>query len=196
MYRNLLIVGSDKCGKTTLASKIAKKENCNIVNLDLIVKVFETTFPKENDDNYDKVETEFITNYINEITNVKNLVDGKKVVLEGQIPNLEAVIKGIEQDRISIVGLTYDDINLKEFAHNIKEFASKVDTFHYLSEKIIEGKAEVFIEKSKIISKILDENDINYYDVSENRNEVLNQVVNDIDELTSYSRCFKVKKKK
>lgn len=195
MYRNMLIVGPDKCGKTTLAAKISKKENCNVINLDVIISVFEDTFPKEDSDNYREFESTFITKYINEVTNTKNLIDGKKVVVEGNVPNLDAVIKGIDQDRLAIVGLTYDNIDIDKFAHDVKDLAPRTDMFKYLPDKLVKGKIIGFVEKNKEISQILEENDINCYDVSENRYDVFDEIIKDINELTSYSNSFKVKKK-
>lgn len=196
MYKNLLIVGSNKSGKTTLADMISKKYDCNVINLDILIEAFEQTFPKEDNDNYIEFETQFIKNYINQILDKKNFYKGKKNVLEGKIPYLEQVIQGLDQSKIAIIGLTYNNISLEQFSIDIKEYASELDLYRHLPERLISKRAINFIEDNNKISEILDRYDICSYDISTNRYDNLKSILNDVEDLTSINSTFKVKKKK
>ena len=53
MYKNILIIGAARSGKTTLAKKIVKEKGYNLISIDDIVSGFEA-FPQLNirhDDN-------------------------------------------------------------------------------------------------------------------------------------------------
>ena len=195
MYKNMLIIGSDKSGKTTLANLINDKFDCNVVNLDNIINAFETTFPKEDSSNYDEFETNFIINYINQISDKKNFYSNKKVVLEGKILFIDKIIDKIDLTKISVIGLTYNDVELEKFASDIKEYASNIDMFRYYSNSILIKKATKFIEDNKMINSLLEQYDINSYDVSENRNQTFYEILSDIPKLTSINSTYKVKKK-
>lgn len=196
MYKNLLIVGSNKSGKTTLANMIAKKFDCNVINLDILIEAFEQTFPKEDNDNYVEFETKFIINYINQILDKKNFYKGKKNILEGKIPHLEQVIPELDNTKIAIIGLTYNDVNLEKFSFDIKEFADKLDIYNHLPEHLIKKRAKKFIEDNNEIGEILDNFDINSYDVSTDRYDNLKSILSDVEELTSINSSYKVKQKK
>lgn len=194
MYKNILIVGSSKCGKTSLANKISDKYNCNVISLDYLIQAFEETFPKEDNDNYKEFEVRFITNYLKQVFATKNFYEDKKTIIEGNVPYLDDILPTIDQKKLSIIGLTYNNVSLKQFIVDLKNNASRFDVIRYLSDDLVEEKALIYMKENSEISNTLEKNDINCYDVSENREEIFEQIVEDIDKLTSYGSTYKVKK--
>ena len=134
MYKNMLIVGANKSGKTTLANLIGEKYDCNIINLDNIIQAFEETFPKDDSDNYAEFESNFLINYINKILDKKSFYSGRKVILEGNVPYLERIITNVDTEKLAIIGLTYNNIELDKFVRDIKDYATSLDVYRYYSE--------------------------------------------------------------
>ena len=193
MYKNVIIIGARKSGKSTLAKLIAEKEECNIVNLDDIVRAFEETFPKEDNDNYKEFEAKFINNYINILSEKSFYSSENNTIFEGNVPNLKELLQSYDEGKISIIGLTYNNIESKQFANDIKEYSSATDMYKYLPIDLIESDAKEFIEENKNINELLIKNGISSFDVSENRVEILDEIVNNINHLAGINSVIKVK---
>lgn len=196
MYKNILIIGSSLSGKTTLAQKISEKYNYNIINLDNIIKSFKETISKIENVNYDELENIFLIDYIERLSSDQSFFNGEKFVIEGNINNLDKIINKLDKEKISVIGLVYDNLTEEQFFKDIKKHESSTDWTHYLPDNSLKGRLSNFITNNKKISNILFELDINVYDVSQIREEILNSALNDVSELTKYGSKFKVKKMK
>lgn len=152
MYKNILILGSNKSGKTTFARKISDTYGYSIINLDNIISTFEETFPKEeNDDSYEMDISNFIINYIKRLCSDKNFYGGKKYVIEGNIQNVEHILSNIDHDEILVLGLTYENISNNQLLSDIRENDEKTDWTYYLSNEILAITVIDFLQKDKML---------------------------------------------
>lgn len=191
MYKNLLIIGPSRSGKTTLSKLICEQFNCNSVNLNDFQETFEKTFP--NTEEYNEYLKKFMINYIAQLTDYKTFYSGRKTIIECNVPFIYDIIKNVDQDNTAIIGITYDNIDIDYFAGKIK-YSETSDYLQFLPEDSLKSKLQSFVEESKEMTLLLSSLDINTYDVSNNREEVFNEILNDVDELTKYGSTYKVKK--
>ena len=192
MYKNLLILGPSRCGKSTLAKLICEQYDCNSVNLNNIQEIFEKTFP--NTEDYNKYLKQFMINYIEQLTDYKTFYSGRKTVIECNVPFIYDIIKNVDQDNTAIIGITYDNIDIDYFAQKIK-YSDNSDYLQFLSPDGLKSRLQEFVEESKEMNNIFNKLDINTYDVSNNRDEVFKEVLDDVEELTKYGGAYKIKKR-
>lgn len=192
MYKNLLILGPSRCGKSTLAKLICEQYDCNSVNLNNIQEIFEKTFP--NTEDYNKYLKQFMINYIEQLTDYKTFYSGRKTIIECNVPFIEDIINNVNQDNTAIIGITYDNIDIDYFAQKIK-YSDNSDYLQFLSPDGLKSRLQEFVEESKEMNNIFNKLDINTYDVSNNRDEVFKEVLDDVEELTKYGGAYKIKKR-
>ena len=193
MYKNLLIIGPSRCGKTTLAKLICEQYNCNSVNLNNIQEIFEKTFP--NTEEYDEYLKQFMINYIEQLTDYKTFYSGRKTVIECNVPFVEEIIKNVNQENTAIIGITYNNIDIDYFAGKIK-YSETSDYLQFLSPEGLNGKLQDFVEESRKMTEVFSKLDITTYDVSNNRDDVFKEILTDVEELTKYGSSSKIKKRK
>lgn len=185
MYKNILILGSNKTGKTTLSRMISEKYGSSIINLDNIVDAFDkTSMENVNDANRSTYKTNFILNYLENLSSDPNFLGGKKYVIEGNVSDIETVISKVNKSKIAIIGLTYDNLDSEKLFSDIRKNDTAFDWTYYLNDEKLKDESELFIERNSRMSKQFDKNSVKKYDVSEKREEVFQKIVSDAEELT------------
>lgn len=194
MYKNILIIGSSLSGKSTLAGQINNKYNYNIINLDNIIKSFRDAISKIENINSYELETEFLINYIERLSSDQGFFNGEKFVIEGNIINIDKIVEKLDKEKICVIGLVYDELTPEQFFKDIKEHESSTDWTHYYPDDSLKNKISNFINENKLISNVLEQIDVNVYDVSKNRDIILEDALKSIPEFTKYGSKYKVKK--
>lgn len=182
MYKNILILGSNKTGKTTLSKMINEKYGCSIISLDNIIDSFDKTIVKKESD-YSTYKINFILKYLENLSGDSNFLSGKKYVIEGNISDIETLISKVNRSKIAIIGLTYDNLDSDKLFSDIRKNDTAFDWTNYLTDEKLKDEAELFIERNKRMSKQFDDESIKKYDVSENRDKVFEAIVSEVDEL-------------
>lgn len=197
MFKNVLIVGSNLSGKTTLARMINEKYNYNIISLDSIMKTFKKTF-KNNDDlnKYEEYKNLFVLNYIKELSSDLDFYNGEKYVIEGYIKNIDKIIPNLDMDNICCIGLVYDETTEDKFYNDIKEHQSSTDWTSHISDEALKNRVEEMLKNNKKISDLLEQTESNVYDVSTNRDLILETACKDVDNFVQFGSKYKVKKMK
>ncbi|MDD3341015.1 MAG: hypothetical protein PHN72_02280 [Bacilli bacterium] len=186
MNANILIIGASRSGKTTLSRKINQQFGYSIVCLDDIVCAFEESFPNlgirhdGNDDEVSKNFAPFLIRYLRELSEGPNYYNGYRFVIEGTHIDFEKIMKNIDLDKYVVIGLTYNEISYDQFYQNIKKYDTEDDWTYWCTEKELKGNVQYFIQKNQYFAKMFKEYNIKNYDVSKDREKVLNKIITDL----------------
>ncbi len=186
MKKNILIIGPSRCGKTTLSRMLNKKLGYSIVNLDDIICGLEKAFPEleiRHDYNDVKVATKFapfLIQYLKELSEGPNFYNDNKFVIEGVSIDFEKIMPIIDREKYHIIGLTYNDMTNDELFKIVKKYDTEDDWTYYCNDEELKGNVSYFIETNKYFANKFIEYGIKSYDVSKNREEKLNEIVDEI----------------
>ena len=84
------------------------------------------------------------------------------------------------KEKYDVIGLLYNDINEEELYNNIKKYDNEDEWTYYLTLEDLRGSVRYFIKRNKYFNDKFLEYGIKTYDVSKNREEVLNLICNDL----------------
>ena len=174
--RNILICGSPRVGKTTLAKIISSKLGYIYISLDNVFESIEElpSWPYKKYDDVNKISKElssFLINYIN------NLDKDNYYVLEGAYIDIESIYNKLKN--ILIIGLTYNDIDSNTLFNRIKKYDTN-SWINKFNDDVIKEKCDCFINRSNYYNNCFKKLNIINYDLSNNRDEIINNIVNDL----------------
>ena len=174
--RNILICGSPRVGKTTLGKRISELLGYKYINLDNIFEAIEElpSWPYKKYDDAKIISHElssFLINYVN------NLDKDNYYVLEGAYIDIENIYNKL--NNTLIIGLTYNDIDSKELFNRIKKY-DKNSWINNFSDEVIKEKCDCFINRSNYYNNCFNKLNILNYDLSNNREEGFNKIINDL----------------
>ena len=81
-----------------------------------------------------------------------------------------------------IIGLTINDITEEELYNNIKKYDTEDDWTYWCDDEELIGNVRYFIDRNKLFNDVFIKYNITTYDTSHNREDVLNQIINDLKE--------------
>ena len=119
MYKNVLIIGPGRAGKTTLSKMLNKKYGYSIISIDDIVSGFEAYPELKIHHDGDAIDTAkrlapFLIKYLSELTEGRLFNSGIKFVIERTHIDFEKIIPYLESDKYRkkymIMGLTYNNV--------------------------------------------------------------------------------------
>ena len=188
MYKNILIIGSGRTGKTTLSKMIHKKYGYSINSLDDVITAlgsipeFKINY-KTDDKIVSKVMAPFVIKFIEELSEGNKFYDGCKTVIEGTDIDIDLVYPNINLDKTLVIGLTYNDIDEDKLYQNIKKYDTEDDWTYWCNDKELKEYCKKFIERNKYFKEKLEQYNILSVDTSFNREKVLQEVLVLIEEL-------------
>ena len=189
MYKNILIIGPARSGKTTLAKKLVKEKGYNLVSIDNLVSGFEA-FPQLNirhDDN-DIVTASnlapFLINFFSEISEGNTFYDGIKYVIEGTHIDFEILMPFLQsekyREKYEIIGLTYNEITEQEMYESIKKYDTEDDWTYWCEDKELRGNIKYFLDRNIFFNNKFKEYNIKTYDTSFDREKVLKKIISSL----------------
>ncbi len=187
MFKNIFIMGSGRAGKTTLSKMIHRKFGYSIVSIDDIVTSL-AAFPDLNiawDGDHEKIAEQmshFLTVYLKELSEGTKFYDGCKTVIEGTDVDFERLIPQIDRSKYLLIGLTYNHISKEDLFDAVRQHDTEDDWTYYLSDDALKDYCARFVEKNKFFQKKFSEYQILTYDTSENREQVLRDIVEHLED--------------
>ena len=187
MYKNILIMGPGRAGKTTLSKKIHETYGYSIVSIDDIVtalSAFSGLNISWDGDHAKKAEqmAGFLSVYLKELAEGTKFYDGCKTVIEGTDIDFERLLPAIDQRKYCLIGLTYNSISKEELFRNIRAYDTEDDWTYYVSDEQLEMFCEQFVERNRFFAEKFKEYQIMTYDTSVNREEVLSRILDTLEE--------------
>lgn len=202
--KNIIIVGSSRAGKTTLAKKINEELNSFVISLDKLVANFQGAYPQLDIRlNWDREKTTehlapFLGHFLGafssgqgstyELNLQAHAVKGNRFVLEGgyfHFEKISSVLKtyGIKElkDHFLLIGLVQNEKTADEFIRDFKKYDTKDDWTYGLSDDELRRYVnQDAIPFTQTITEDLIKYGFRVYDTSENREQVLSKIIEDI----------------
>lgn len=186
MYKNIIIIGAARTGKTTLSRRINKEFGYSIINLDDIISSLREAFPElgiKQDYNEIKISARFapfLINYLKELSEGPNFYNNAKFVIEGVQFDFEKIMPSLNNEKYLLIGLTYNNITSDILYNNIKKYDTEDDWTYYISEDTLKRDVEIFIERNKYYNEKFKQYNIKTYDVSESRTNTIDKIIEDL----------------
>jgi len=201
---NIIIVGPSRAGKTTLAKRINEELNYFVISLDKLVAVFQGAYPQLNIRlNWNREKTTenlapFLGHFLgafssghgvaNELNLRAHAVAGNRFVLEGTYFDFEKIssvlqLYGIEelQDNFILIGLVQNNKTADEFVGDLRKYDTEDDWTYGLSDDELRKYANHdAIPFSRAMTEQLVKYGFTIYDASKAREQVFDQIVEDI----------------
>ncbi len=174
--KNILICGSPRVGKTTLAKRISKELGYVYISLDNIFESIEELpswpYPKYHDASTISHELlNFVINFIN------NLDKDKYYVIEGAYLDIENIHNKI--DNTIIIGLTYNELSSKELFNRIKKY-DKNEWINKFDDETILDKCDCFIKRNNYYNECFNKLNIINYDLSNEYYSIMDKIIDEL----------------
>ncbi|MCL2404363.1 MAG: hypothetical protein FWC92_02320 [Defluviitaleaceae bacterium] len=199
--KNIIIAGTGRAGKSTLARKIHEQFNHFVINNDRLVAMFGEAYPQLGIriGNGEK-SIENIAPFIGHFLGMFSAPDGSGLfpytqgalkannfVLEGWSFDFEQIVPilkryGIEdlRDNFVLIGLVLNNKTADELVCDIRQYDTKHDWTYSLSNDELLKLAEENISYSRHVSDYLVQYGFTIYDTSLEREQVFDRIINDI----------------
>lgn len=200
--KNIIIAGSSRAGKSTLARKINNELNYFVIGVDKLVAIFGEAYPQLNIKlNWDRKKTTdniapFLGHFLGMFSSSDGrgllsyshgAVTGNRFVLEGGYFNFDEILPiltayGINElkDNFLLIGLVQNQKTIAEFVNDFKKYDTPDDWTYGFSDDDLTEIAENEILFSQYMTKHLLKYEFTIYDTSIEREHVLNQIIENI----------------
>lgn len=201
--KNIIIVGPSRAGKTTLARRINKELNYFVISLDKLVATFQGAYPQLDIRlNWNRKKTTdnlapFLGHFLGMFSSNQGIAQGlnlqahaameNRFVLEGAYFNFEKVFSilnmyGIEtlKDHFILIGLVQNKKEADDFFNDFRKYDREDDWTFDLDDKDLREVSQEAVSFSQSMTDQLIQYGFTIYDTSAQREEVLNQVLEDI----------------
>lgn len=183
--KNIIIFGTSRSGKTTLANLISKKTGYNLICIDNIVSGFQKGFPdlNINHSNRDGTSTNqlsrFLEPYIKSLNGINQKLRNIYYIIEGSYFNFETLTK--YKDDFVVIILTTNYKNVESCYENIKKHDKNYDWTKKLTDTELFEYSKNLMSNNKYIVEECEKHGIKYYDMSVNRKKKLNLILQEIE---------------
>ena len=200
--KNIIIAGSSRAGKSTLARKINEELNYFVVSVDKLVATFQGAYPQLDIRlNWNREKTTdnlapFLGHFLGMFSSADGhgllpyshgAVKGNRFVLEGGYFNFQKIMPilktyGIEElkDNFLLIGLVQNRKTVEEFVSDFKKYDTEDDWTYNFNDDDLRDVSEDAISFSRSMFNHLVKYGFTIYDTSSEREQVLDQIVEDI----------------
>lgn len=180
-YKNIIIFGRTRVGKSTLAKKIADILPYQILRADPLRDSFSNCFSElgigiDTAISNDKYQF-FLYDYLCRMTYEAKEKYG--YVLEGFEISMDTIKKYFLNDDNLLYCLGTLDISAEEFVQNIRKYDTEYDWTYNMDKKELLKFAKGELQASKRLQEICYQNNIPFYNTSIDREKTLNLIVED-----------------
>ena len=183
--KNIIIFGGSRCGKSTLARRISRKFNYNLISLDFLITAFQYGMPNLNINHLRRDEvmlndiSSFMYSYIRALNHdSKNSYD-VNYVIEGCYLKLDDFVEKFNINNFMIIVLGYDDSATQLF-NDIRTHDTIKDWTKDLSDEDLLKYCNRVIEDCKKLKEYCLKRKIPYFDMSGDRNEKIFSIIDKV----------------
>ena len=181
--KNIIILGCQRSGKTTLTNLLCKKDNSySIISGDCLLFAFENSMPETGLKVSSSIESksprfvDFLSYYL---TGFKRSYKGQNYIIE----SCQILPKDLKKNPFfndaEVICLGFPNATVDEIFHNIRLADSKPTNAYTknLSDDALKQRIHEWINYSKYLEKACKRNNIPFFETDKNRDEVLNNIV-------------------
>lgn len=188
--KNILIMGIGRAGKTTLSLKIKDKyNNYNLIHSDSLKWAIIRAMNKEEYyiENVDKQKEyehgEFFQRTLLEFFNSLIKKDKKNYgyLLESGQLHPKIVKEMIDFEKTNVICLGLGNLSVDDMVNQCLKYDTKDSWTHGLPKEYIRKHAEDWYEYNDILKKECPKYGITYIDTSENREEILDKIIDELE---------------
>jgi hypothetical protein len=199
--KNIIIAGTGRAGKTTLARKINEELNYFVISVDKLVATFHGAYPQldikfggnKTTDNLAPFLGHFLGAFSSghgvayELNLRAHAVKGNRFVLEGVHFSFEKILPvlkmyGIEElkDKFSLIGLVQNKKTADEFFKDLRKYDTEDDwTYGFNNDELREVIQEDILSHRSMTDHLV-KYGFTIYDTSTEREKVFDKIVEDI----------------
>lgn len=182
--KNIIIFGEPRSGKSTLANMIVDRFNYQVIHVDSIRDTFKKIYPELGIAPNMAIENEkfqlFLQEYLYRNT-IKEERNKYGYVMEGCETSVDDCNRLYNDGNNIIYFLAQVDITPEQLFNNIRNNDSKQDwTFKYTDDELMKICKKI-LSNGKKIKKECENYNIKFIDTSRNREEFLNDILNEIE---------------
>ena len=201
--KNIIIAGVGRNGKTTLARKINEELNYFVINLDKLMTAFGKAYPQLDIRiawDYEKATANiapFLGHYLGMLSADRGYADnlnlrthavkGNRFVLEGghfDFEKISSVLKiyGIEKlkDNFILIGLVQNKKTTDEFFDDLRKYDTEDEWTYSFDDDELRKFSEMSVAWNREMTDYLSKYGFAIYDTSTEREQVFNQIIEDI----------------
>jgi len=200
--KNIIIAGTGRAGKSTLARKINEELNYFVVNNDKLIAAFGEAYPQlDIRIGWDRDKTtENIAPFLGHFLGMFSSADGRglfpythgslkenRFILEGahfDFEKISSILKmyGIEElkDNFLLIGLVTNEKTVDEIVGDMRKYDTEYDWTYNCNDDELREIAEDAISFSRYMSGYLVRYGFTIYDTSKERERVLDKIAEDI----------------
>ena len=202
--KNVIITGTGRNGKTTLAKKISEELNYFVISLDKLMTAFAMAYPQLDIRiawNYQKAMDNvapFLGHYLgllstdngfaDKLNLRKHAVKGNRFVLEGSHFDFEKISSILQtygindlKDKFILVGLVQNKKSAKEVFRDLRKYDTEDDWTYDLDDNYLMELCEIFVSHNQEMLDYFEKYDFSIYDTSGDRDEVFTKIIKDIE---------------
>ncbi|MCI8575135.1 MAG: hypothetical protein HFI09_01565 [Bacilli bacterium] len=181
--KNIIIIGSARSGKSTLANKIAKNFPYQIIHVDSLRDTFYKIYPElgvgVNTAFKNQKFQEFLVSYLESASFESKNNFG--YILEGLELSFDTVKNHFLKENYLVYGLGISNATVDYFVNQMKKYDDEYEWTYQMSDEELKKIAQEYIDLSVKIKDFCNQNLIPYYDTTENREACLNQIISEIN---------------
>jgi len=199
--KSIIIAGTGRAGKSTLARKIKEELNYFVINNDKLVATFGEAYPQLNIRIGNGEETRkniapFLGHFLGMFSSpsgcglfpyTQGLLGENYFVMEGWSFDFEQILPiikmyGVEklQDRFVLIGLVQNNKTVDELVSDMRKYDTADDWTYGFDNDDLKEIAEDNISFNQYSTDYLPKYGFTLYDTSTEREQVLNQIIKDI----------------
>jgi len=200
--KNIIIAGPSRTGKSTLAKRINNELGFFAIALDKLVATFGGAYPQLDIRlNWDREKTTdnlapFLGHFLSMFSSSDGLgllpyshgiANGNRFVMEGGYFNFDKIVPipktyGIDElkDKFLFIGLVQNEKTVDELVVDFKKYDTESDWTYGFSDDDLKKISEDVISYSRFMTDHLSKYGFTIYDTSNDREQVLDSIVNDI----------------
>ena len=195
--KNIIIWGVPRCGKSTLAQMIRQAFGHSVIQMDAMKSVYDVIRPEDNisapemtDYSEAKLMAKMVTRLIQCLSWGNDR--GEFHVYEGVSFDMEAILPALPKekfpvslDNFIIICMGYAEISPEEKVKEVIQYETARDWTSRESPASKLAHFRAYCEESKIVKKTAERLGLKYFDVSSNRDKVLDEIMRYIREEVS-----------